>query len=219
MKKVREYMLGALVTGFIVIVPVYLAILLLLKAMSSVTRLVKPFAVLLPDWLPGVNLMALLFLLIICLMVGMIVRTSAGRAAREWIERSLFHRIPGYALLRGLTQQLAGERRENVWKPALAEIEEALVPAFIIEEFDDGRYTVFVPSVPTPLAGAVYVLEGRRVHPARRSLHTGGQGHLALGTGFQGADSCDGAKRPKGAYIIQGERRPWREAVLRNYFF
>ena len=32
-----------------------------------------------------------------------------------------------------------------------------VVPAFIIEELDDGRLTVFVPSVPTPLAGAVYV--------------------------------------------------------------
>jgi uncharacterized membrane protein len=40
-----------------------------------------------------------------------------------------------------------------------------LVPAFIIEEFPDGRYTVFVPSIPTPLAGAVYVLDRNRVHP------------------------------------------------------
>jgi uncharacterized membrane protein len=39
------------------------------------------------------------------------------------------------------------------------------VPAFIIEEFPDGRYTVFVPSIPTPLAGAVYVLDRNRVHP------------------------------------------------------
>jgi uncharacterized membrane protein len=39
------------------------------------------------------------------------------------------------------------------------------VPAFIIEELDDGRYTVFVPSVPTPLAGAVYVMARERVHP------------------------------------------------------
>ena len=54
---------------------------------------------------------------------------------------------------------------ENVWKPALTEIEEALVPAFIIEELKDGRFTVFVPSVPTPFAGAVYILTPERVHP------------------------------------------------------
>jgi uncharacterized membrane protein len=39
------------------------------------------------------------------------------------------------------------------------------VPAFIVEELDDGRFTVFVPSVPTPLAGAVYILAPERVHP------------------------------------------------------
>jgi uncharacterized membrane protein len=93
------------------------------------------------------------------------VRTPAGRAARERIEKSLFERIPGYALFRSLTQQLAGSREEQVWKPALAEIEEALVPAFIIEEFDDGRFTVFVPSAPTPLSGSIYILTPERVHP------------------------------------------------------
>ena len=60
---------------------------------------------------------------------------------------------------------MAGKNKENVWKPAFAEIEEALVPAFIIEELADGRFTVFVPSVPTPFAGAVYVLTPERVHP------------------------------------------------------
>ena len=165
MKSIRRYLLGGLVTGFIVIVPLYLSILLLLKAMSSIRGLVKPLALLIPDWLPGEDLMAFLLVLILCLVVGLLVRTTAGRAVRERIERSLFERIPGYALLRSLTQRLVGEGRENVWKPALVEIEEALVPAFIIEELDDGRYTVFVPSVPTPLAGAVYILERGRVHP------------------------------------------------------
>jgi len=84
---------------------------------------------------------------------------------RDRIERKVFERIPGYSVMRSLTQQLAGDSRDNAWKPALAEIEDALVPAFIIEEFEDGRYTVFVPSVPTPLAGAVYILERNRVHP------------------------------------------------------
>lgn len=87
-----------------------------------------------------------------------------GRPIRERIERSFFERIPGYALFKSLTQQMAGASHENVWKPALAEIEEALVPAFI-EELEDRRFTVFVPSVPTPLAGTVSVLTRERVHP------------------------------------------------------
>ena len=84
--------------------------------------------------------------------------------AKQGLEKSVFGRIPGYAVIRSLTQQLAGQGQEQAWKPALAEIEEALVPAFIIEEHADGRCTVFVPSVPTPFAGAVYVLARARVH-------------------------------------------------------
>ena len=47
---------------------------------------------------------------------------------------------------------------------ALVELEDALVPAFVVEEHDDGAFTVFVPSVPTPAAGAIYILPKERVH-------------------------------------------------------
>ena len=165
MRSVKEYILSTLVGGVLVVVPVYLALLLLLKAMQSLAGLVRPIAMLLPDWVPGENILSLLLVLVLCFLVGVAVRTEMGRSIRERLERSWFERIPGYALFKSLTQQMAGASRENVWKPALAEIEEALVPAFIIEELEDGRFTVFVPSVPTPLAGTVYVLTRDRVHP------------------------------------------------------
>jgi uncharacterized membrane protein len=151
--------------GLLVVVPLYLSVLLLLKAMQSVVGLVRPVAMLLPEWLPAEHALSLLLVIILCFLIGAAVRTPAGRAIRERIEKSLFERIPGYALLRSLTQRIAGKDEERAWKPALVEIEEALVPAFIIEELDDGRFTVFVPSVPTPFAGAVYVLAPERVHP------------------------------------------------------
>jgi len=151
--------------GLLVVVPLYLSVLLLLRAMQSLVGLVRPVAMLLPAWLPAEHALSLLLVIILCFLIGAAVRTPAGRAIRERIEKSLFERIPGYALLRSLTQRIAGKDEERAWKPALVEIEEALVPAFIIEELDDGRFTVFVPSVPTPFAGAVYVLAPERVHP------------------------------------------------------
>jgi uncharacterized membrane protein len=161
----REFLTNALVGGVLVVVPIYLAALVLLKGMQSVAALVRPFTMLLPAWLPAENLLSLLLVLVVCCLIGIAVRTRVGHALRQRVESSLFERFPGYALFRSLTQRMAGEGRENVWKPALVEIEEALVPAFIIEEFEDGRCTVFVPSVPTPLAGAVYILSPERVHP------------------------------------------------------
>jgi uncharacterized membrane protein len=148
----------------LIVVPAYLAVLLLLKGMKSAATLVRPFAALLPDWVPAENLFSLLLVLIICFIVGVAVRTRSGRAVRERMEVALFGRLPGYGLIKSLTQRLSGASEETAWTPALIELEDALVPAFIIETLDDGRLTVFVPSVPTPLAGAVYVLSADRVH-------------------------------------------------------
>ena len=164
MKYAREFIWNTVVGGLFIVVPVYLAVLLLLKGMKSVGGLVRPIAALIPDWLPAERLLSFLLVLALCFLVGMAVRTRSGRAVRERMERIFFERLPGYGLLRSLTQRLAGDDEERTWQPALVEIEDALVPAFIIEEFDDGRFTVFVPSVPTPLAGAVYVLRRERVH-------------------------------------------------------
>ena len=164
MKHAREVITSTVVGGVFIVVPVYLATLLLLKGMKSVGVLVRPIALLIPDWLPAEGLLSLVLVLALCFLVGAAVRTPSGRAVRERLEMVFFERLPGYGLLRSLTQRLAGDSEQNTWQPALVELEDALVPAFIIEELDDGRFTVFVPSVPTPLAGAVYVLSRERVH-------------------------------------------------------
>jgi uncharacterized membrane protein len=122
MKRVSRFVVSSFVGGLLIVVPVYLAVLLLLKAMASVAGLARPFAMLLPEWFPAERLLSLLLVVIVCVLIGAAIRTPAGRAMQQQIERSLFERIPGYPLLRSLTQRLAGQSEGNVWKPALAEI-------------------------------------------------------------------------------------------------
>jgi len=165
MKQAMVSVSKALFRGLLIVVPVYLAVLLLLKGLEAVVNLVRPFAQLLPDWVPAEEFLSLLLVLAICAAIGASVGTRIGEGVRSWIERTLFDRIPGYALIRSLTHQMAGKSSESAWKAALFQTDEALVPAFIVEELDDGRYTVFVPSIPTPFAGAVYILDRHRVHP------------------------------------------------------
>jgi len=164
-KQSLNSLLKTLGAGILLVLPIYLAILMLLKALKSLGGLVRPLTHLLPGWFPAEAVVSLLLVLMLCLLVGIVVGTTLGQAVRQRIENSLLEKIPGYEVFRGMTRQLAGDSQESAWKPALAEIEEALVPAFIVEELDDGRFTVFVPSVPTPLAGAVYILDAERVHP------------------------------------------------------
>jgi uncharacterized membrane protein len=187
MKHFRDFFLSSIVGGLLILAPIYLSALLLLKAMKAVASVVRPIAKLLPVWFPAERVLSLVLVLVVCFLIGAAVRTPRGRAVRERVEKSLFERIPGYALFRSFTQQLAGSHEEQVWKPCLAEIEEALVPAFIIEEFDDGRSTVFVPAAPTPFSGSIYILTPERVHPvdvpfthAIKSLSRWGSGSKEL---------------------------------------
>jgi uncharacterized membrane protein len=47
MKKFGEFLVSSLVGGLLIVVPIYLTVLLLLKAMQSVVAFVKPFSMLL----------------------------------------------------------------------------------------------------------------------------------------------------------------------------
>ena len=187
MRYAREFITSTLVGGLLFVVPVYLAVLLLLKGMKSVATLVRPFTALLPDWIPAERLLSLFVVLTFCFLVGYALRTQSGRAVRERLEVVFFGKLPGYGLIRSLTQRMAGDSSESAWMPALVELEDALVPGFVIEPLDDGRFTVFVPSVPTPFAGAVYILTADRVHildvpftQAVRSISRWGSGSREL---------------------------------------
>jgi uncharacterized membrane protein len=76
----------------------------------------------------------------------------------------VLERIPGYKLLRGVVTRLGGDETSEAFAPALVELEDALVPALIVEELADGKFVVLVPSVPTPVSGALYILPAHRVH-------------------------------------------------------
>ena len=82
MKLVTEFVVKSLVGGLVIVVPIYLSVLLLLKAMQAVAGVVKPFAKLLPEWFPAEQVLSLLLVLVVCLLIGVAVRTRAGQAAR-----------------------------------------------------------------------------------------------------------------------------------------
>src|ERR1700759_2215035 len=100
MKRLRAFVMNNMVAGFLVILPVYLAILLLLKAAKSLAGLVRPVAALLPVWFPAEIATSLFLVLIVCFLVGVAFQTSIGQAARAGIERTLLQKLPGYTLFR-----------------------------------------------------------------------------------------------------------------------
>jgi len=165
MKTLVKFLKVTLVGGLLVVLPLWVSLLLLLKAINGALKLLLPIAKLLPQTIVHEKVVALGLLLLICFVVGLITRTRSGQRVGHWISENILSRIPGFALIRGVTRQFTGDKAEDLFQPALVEIEEALVPAFIIEKHSDGQFTVFVSSSPTPMAGAIYILKPERVHP------------------------------------------------------
>ena len=165
MKTLAEFTKTTLIGGILVILPIYVCLLLLIKALVGLLALLKPVTAGIPASVEFREFLAFLALFALCFIAGLIVRTGPGLRAKNALEQTVLERLPGYALLRGLTGRIAGKADERSFAPALAEIEEALVPALIIERLEDGSFTVLVPSVPTPMAGALYILPPERVHP------------------------------------------------------
>jgi len=170
MNTVIRFLKLTLVGGLLVVLPLWITLLLLVKAIKSAIAMLMPIAKLLPHTIVHEKIVALVLLLLICFIVGLLVQVRPIQAIREWLAGHIFERIPGFSLMRGVTRQLAGEKGEQSFQPALVELEEALVPAFIIEKHPDGQFTVFVSSSPTPMAGAIYILQPERVHPVDMPL-------------------------------------------------
>jgi uncharacterized membrane protein len=165
MKGLAEFTKTTLVGGLLVVLPIYLSVLLLAKTLTGIFALLSPVTAAIPGDGQFRQIIAILIVMVVCFVAGIVVRTGPGRSAKNALERSVLERIPGYALVRGLAARVSGEEREGAFRPALVEDGEALVLAFIIEELNDGRYTVLIPSVPTPAAGSLLILPRERVHP------------------------------------------------------
>ena len=165
MKGLTELIKTTLIGGLLVILPIYLSILLVAKLLASVLALLSPVTAAIPASAQFRQVVAIVIVLAVCLVVGLLVRTNVGLRAKNAFEHSVLEKIPGYTMVRDLAKRISGDETESAFRPALVELEDALSPAFIIEELEDGRYTVLVPSVPTPAAGALFILPRERVHP------------------------------------------------------
>lgn len=165
MKAIAEFAKTTLIGGFLIILPIYVSLILIAKALQGLLAAMRPITAVVPAYVRFREIIAALVIITICFIAGLIVRTGPGLRAKNAFEGAVLERLPGYTLLRGLAGRFTGRGDEPTFAPALVEIEEALVPALIVERLDDGSFTVLVPSVPTPMAGALYILPPERVHP------------------------------------------------------
>lgn len=163
--------------GFLVVLPAYLGILALNKMIKGIVALIPalltPLAKMLGIAENDLAIpIALIIFLLLCLIAGVIIQSSYAALFKNALE-PIFKKIPGYVLVRRIINRVARMEQMDSYDVAfvaLGETYQALAPAFLIQKHENGYYTIFMPAVPTPTVGNIYIIPEDRVFPVNVPL-------------------------------------------------
>lgn len=168
----------AFLDGALVVLPIGAIVLLVLGIVHKLQQAADPLA----GRLVHPAIVAVVALLLLCLVVGLLVRSAVGRHVRRALERILFEKLPGYRLAKAFAGDGPGGGGRPM-RPALVSFDDGDCPALVMDELADGRLLVFVPSSPAPMSGAIYLFTPERVRlldvpllPFMKSLSSWGLG-------------------------------------------
>ena len=128
MRTIPEFIKTTLIGGLLIVLPVYIAVLLLLKALQGIVTAMKPITAAIPGSVRFEEILAILLLAVMCFIAGLIVRTRAGLRAKNVIERRVLQRLPGYTLLQGLTGRVMGQADDPAFAPVLPRLKRHWFP-------------------------------------------------------------------------------------------
>jgi len=167
MKTLLTFIRTTLVGGLFVIVPLALAAMILDEVVDLLDALVEPVVELLPvQALGGVDVarvVAWISLLAACFLAGLAARTGAGKRISAWFEGLFLDRLPGYTAIKSLLSRAAGPDPEVRLQPACVQLADGTAMlGFVVEELDDDKLAMYVPSSPTPMMGSFRIVEKSR---------------------------------------------------------
>jgi uncharacterized membrane protein len=167
MHSLYRFLKTTLVGGLVVLVPVAVCAYIIAAVVKAVLAGLAPIAAWLPDQslgrigVPGLGAMALV--VAVCFLFGLLVRTAGGRALGNWVEGKLFNLLPGYELIKKITQQFAGTGEETLGTPVVIRLGDSRQIGFLVEEHTSGEVIVFIPAAPTLTFGTVHLISGEQV--------------------------------------------------------
>ncbi|MBW2514130.1 MAG: DUF502 domain-containing protein [Deltaproteobacteria bacterium] len=189
MDRIKTFIKTSILGGLAVILPTVLLVLLFRWLFRWITGIIQPLTNLLIS--RGqfqeiiADILAIAIILVICFVVGVVVKTRAGRFIQENLERRVLQLAPGYPTIKSVVMQFIGKERSPFSSVALVRPFEnkTLLTAFITDVHEDGRYTVFVPTGPNPTSGFIFHLQPELVHPVNVPVEEVIKSVIACGMG------------------------------------
>jgi uncharacterized membrane protein len=189
MKHLVEFLKTTVIGGLLVLFPLYGGAYLIVFIAGALTSYIRPLLRFLPQsrfiGVAVADVASILILLLLCFLVGLLVKTSVGNALWLLISREL-DRIPGYRML-GRVSRIMFDHQDPRGSPVLVQRGQSKQIGFMVEENSAEEMTVFFPSAPSPFSGNIMIVKANTVEmlnvPAAdvaRVIATFGAGTRAL---------------------------------------
>lgn len=167
MKKVISFIKTTIVGGLFFIIPIALVIYLIVKVIGIFRLIVAPISDRIDVSFLGLEttsrILAVIILLILCFVAGLVAKTKRRNKIKDWVEDNILSNIPGYSLLKGMSESAAGLDSNNLKEVVLVDIEEVWQIGFLMERIDKDLNAVFIPGAPNPMAGDVVFVKWDRL--------------------------------------------------------
>jgi uncharacterized membrane protein len=130
------------------------------------------------------NVIVLSLIVVTCFFVGVFVKTRLGKWIYETMERWIFHKTPGYVMIKETLMQFFGNEKLPFSDVALVRIydSDTLMTAYVADKLN-GYYTVFVPTGPNPTSGNIFHLKEDRVQIVSVSIEEAMRSIISCGAG------------------------------------
>jgi uncharacterized membrane protein len=167
MSGMKEFIRTTIIGGALFMIPVALLIFVLSQAMAMVEKIAAPIA---EAW-PGeeilgvgvVTIVSALVLLVVSFLAGLFARTGFGRRVKNWLETSLFGKVPQYQMLKSMAEGLTQVRSSEQLSTALVQRDGAWQLGFVMDQVGTQVTAVFLPVSPTTMTGTVVYVPTERV--------------------------------------------------------
>ena len=170
MSKLKSFIASTIIGGLLIILPIVLLFLALKWVFDTARSLTGFITANMHTLSDSERLLAdtIVFLafILLCFLVGVAIRTRLGKWIYALLEKHLLMKTPGFSIIKETVGQFLGNKKSPFSSTALVQLfgNETMVSAFVTDEHEDGRYTVFVPTGPNPTSGNIYHLPADKVH-------------------------------------------------------
>jgi len=167
MKQLGEFVKTTLISGLLVLFPLFASIYVIVLIIGFLTSLIKP---LLQELVPesrhllGITLLnaaTILLLIGSCLVVGLVARTRIGATLAHSTSR-LLNAIPGYRMFVRVARILF-DRNDASGTPVVVQRDDSRRLGFMMEEIGNEEVVVFFPEAPGVVSGTVEIIKASLV--------------------------------------------------------